>query len=89
MKRYTSRPTVEVSAPIPLADALEGCTKVLYTFALASPPLELLEQLPNGGRLLAPIGTTEQTLTLFTKVNQHVERRNCGKVRYVLDRRTT
>jgi protein-L-isoaspartate(D-aspartate) O-methyltransferase len=57
---------------------------ILVTAGSPTVPTPLAEQLAEGGRLLIPIGDREeQTLTLFTKRGEALERRDIGAARFV------
>jgi len=57
---------------------------ILVTAGSPAVPSPLAEQLAEGGRLLIPIGEREeQTLTLFTKRGEELERRDIGTARFV------
>jgi protein-L-isoaspartate(D-aspartate) O-methyltransferase len=64
-----------------------GALKVSCAFALERLPEAWLASLADGGRLVAPIGSSDhQTLTLFERQGEHVRARRLGPVRYVTDR---
>ncbi len=87
-KRWlASLPQVQVEqAQRDFANLADGFTKVLFTFALTEPPRDLLDRLPVGAVVVAPLGHGEQVLTRWQRdptgwrVSQH------GPVRYVSDR---
>jgi len=57
---------------------------ILVTAGSPAVPSPLAEQLAEGGRLLIPIGEREeQTLALFTKRGEELERRDIGTARFV------
>jgi protein-L-isoaspartate(D-aspartate) O-methyltransferase len=57
---------------------------ILVSAAAPSLPSPLVEQLAIGGRLLIPIGgRDEQTLAIFTRRADALERRDIGPVRFV------
>ncbi|HEV7702876.1 MAG TPA: protein-L-isoaspartate(D-aspartate) O-methyltransferase [Gemmatimonadaceae bacterium] len=57
---------------------------ILVTAGSPTVPTPLAEQLSEGGRLLIPIGDREvQTLTLFTRRGDELERRDIGAARFV------
>jgi protein-L-isoaspartate(D-aspartate) O-methyltransferase len=57
---------------------------ILVTAGSPAVPAPLAEQLQNGGRLLIPIGEREeQILTLYTKRDGELERRDIGAARFV------
>ena len=57
---------------------------ILVTAGSPTVPTPLAEQLAEGGRLLIPIGDREeQTLTLFTKRGEALDRRDIGAARFV------
>jgi len=75
-----------------IADAHEvarwrGASKIYVAFALEQLPEAWLDALPDGGRLVVPLGADEhQQMTLFVKEGEAVRRRALGPVRYVRDR---
>ncbi len=57
---------------------------IIITAGAPYKPLHLINQLKEGGRLLAPIGNTEeQTLTLFVKEGKEVKEIQIQKLRFV------
>lgn len=56
---------------------------IIVTAAASSTPLALLEQLAEGGVMIAPIGENEQTLMLFRKTDQGVISERLASVRFV------
>jgi protein-L-isoaspartate(D-aspartate) O-methyltransferase len=57
---------------------------ILVSAAAPDIPQPLLEQLAEGGRLVAPVGDrAQQTLVMFTKRDGRCERRDIGPVRFV------
>jgi protein-L-isoaspartate(D-aspartate) O-methyltransferase len=62
--------------------------KVVVTFAVASLPASWLAALPEGGRLVAPVGAREgdQRLSLFRREEGRVVETDHGAVRYVKNR---
>lgn len=72
-----------VSAP-----AWEGAKKVSVTFAVASLPSVWLDALPEGGKLVAPVGPqgADQRLILVTKRAGATVQADHGAVRYVSNR---
>ena len=57
---------------------------ILVSAAAPQVPQPLLDQLADGGRLLAPLGSrAEQMLVMLTKRNGRVEQRDIGPVRFV------
>ena len=77
----TARLSEEVTRPFP------GARKVYVAFAVADLPLNWLAALADGGRLVAPVGDTdEQWLTLVEKDGEAIHERRLGPVRYVGDR---
>jgi protein-L-isoaspartate(D-aspartate) O-methyltransferase len=65
-----------------------GAKKVSVTFAVESLPSIWLEALPEGGRLVAPVGPkgADQRLILVTKRDGHTTQADHGAVRYVSNR---
>jgi protein-L-isoaspartate(D-aspartate) O-methyltransferase len=53
------------------------------TCAAPELPERVLDQLRIGGRIVAPVGTTRQTLLEATKTESGLERRSHGGVRFV------
>ncbi|PSQ44050.1 protein-L-isoaspartate O-methyltransferase [Halobacteriales archaeon QS_9_68_42] len=53
------------------------------TCATASLPDAVVEQLQAGGRIVAPVGTTRQTLVKATRTTDGLERESHGAVRFV------
>jgi protein-L-isoaspartate(D-aspartate) O-methyltransferase len=76
--------------PALLRDAREGGPrKVAVTYALFETPEALLAALPEGGRLVAPVGAEdEQQLVLWERKEQALLRSEHGAVRYVAERGT-
>jgi protein-L-isoaspartate(D-aspartate) O-methyltransferase len=64
----------------------QGASKVYVAFAVATLPPAWLDALATGGMLVAPIGSTQQTLTLFEKTAEGVVKRALDRVAYVPDR---
>jgi protein-L-isoaspartate(D-aspartate) O-methyltransferase len=62
--------------------------KVSVTFAVESVPEAWLRLLPQGGKLVAPVGAREgdQRLLLFSRRDDVIERSDHGAVRYVRNR---
>ncbi|WP_135820632.1 protein-L-isoaspartate(D-aspartate) O-methyltransferase [Halostella litorea] len=54
-----------------------------FTCAVPSVPDAVVEQVRDGGRVLAPVGTRRQTLQLLRKTADGVEREDHGGVRFV------
>ena len=69
------------------AELLGSATKVLFTFALAKLPRELLDALPVGALLVAPIGGKDQELLRIERLHDGLHQTRHGAVRYVADRR--
>lgn len=62
-------------------------TKVVVTFAIAELPRAWLDALPDGGRLVAPVGAREdQRLVLVRREGERVVETEHGAVRYVKNR---
>jgi protein-L-isoaspartate(D-aspartate) O-methyltransferase len=72
------------------AGAWIGMKKVVVTFAVDDLPAPWLDALPEGGMLVAPVGTRErdQRLVLATKRRGKVAQTDHGAVRYVKNRST-
>ena len=72
----------EASAP------LRGrARKIIATFAVESIPPAWTEALPEGGRLVTPVGVPDdQRLVLVRREQGHVLRTDHGAVRYVTNR---
>jgi protein-L-isoaspartate(D-aspartate) O-methyltransferase len=85
-------PNVEVHCRDALAstDLWGGATKVVVTFAVESLPPAWLDRLPEGGLLVAPVGSPEkeQRLVLATKRLGRIIETEHGAVRYVKNRST-
>jgi protein-L-isoaspartate O-methyltransferase len=62
--------------------------KVVVTFAVDAVPRPWLEALRDGGRLVAPVGKTEQRLTLVERRRGVLVETDHGAVRYVKNRST-
>jgi protein-L-isoaspartate(D-aspartate) O-methyltransferase len=79
------RPGVDVVTGPARAEA--GFDKIVFCYALGAPPEEFLDQLPVGGRLVAPLVTEDgtQRLMLFARGPEGVERSDEGEVLYVPD----
>jgi protein-L-isoaspartate(D-aspartate) O-methyltransferase len=56
---------------------------ILVTAAPADPPQALLDQLGEGARLVIPLGTTSQTLYVFTREADGIHRESGIGVRFV------
>jgi protein-L-isoaspartate(D-aspartate) O-methyltransferase len=82
------RPNVEVrrgdATAVGFAPA--GAPKVVATFAVGALPPAWLEALPEGGKLVAPVGGREQKLVLATKRHGSVAQTTHAAVRYVKNR---
>jgi len=85
-----SRPNVRVVERDAMMSMPEwdGAKKVSVTFAVESLPPIWLEALPDGGRLVAPVGPkgADQRLILVTKRAGHTLQADHGAVRYVSNR---
>ncbi|PSQ44904.1 protein-L-isoaspartate O-methyltransferase [Halobacteriales archaeon SW_5_68_122] len=72
-----------------VGDGREGWPKhapydaAYLTCATASLPDAVVEQLQAGGRIVAPVGTTRQTMVKATKTTDGLERESHGAVRFV------
>jgi protein-L-isoaspartate(D-aspartate) O-methyltransferase len=68
----------------------QGAQRVVVTFAVDALPAEWVAALPEGGRLVAPVGprTRDQRLVLVRKENGHLLETEHGAVRYVKNRST-
>lgn len=56
---------------------------IMVTCAPKEAPEALFEQLAPGGRLIVPVGDSEQTLVLYTKTGAGLEKRDITRVRFV------
>ena len=56
---------------------------IVVTAAPAEVPPPLLDQLSMGGRLVIPVGTSSQTLFVFTRGPEGIDRRQVAPVRFV------
>ncbi|HEY6458714.1 MAG TPA: hypothetical protein VIY73_01145, partial [Polyangiaceae bacterium] len=84
------RPNVEVllrDAMVSMA-AWNGAEKIVATFAVDALPQSWLDALPEGGRLVAPVGAREgdQRLVLARREGGRVVETDHGAVRYVQNR---
>jgi len=82
------RPNVEVRHADATAagSAPAGAPKVVATFAVGALPPAWLDALPEGGKLVAPVGGREQKLVLATKHHGTVTQTTHAAVRYVKNR---
>ena len=90
------RPTAGANLnPWPLhADAMTSARewadigKIVVTFAVAELPASWIEAIPEGGRLVAPVGPREsdQKLVLVRRDKGKIVRTEHGAVRYVQNR---
>jgi protein-L-isoaspartate(D-aspartate) O-methyltransferase len=66
----------------------DGAKKIVVTFAVAELPASWVESIPEGGRLVAPVGPRErdQKLVLVRRERGKVVRTEHGAVRYVQNR---
>jgi protein-L-isoaspartate O-methyltransferase len=61
---------------------------VAITYAIETPPAEMLAVLPEGGRLVAPVGSEEgQNLVRWSREGGALQQSVHGAVRYVAERR--
>lgn len=85
-------PTVTVveADAVSSAHHWEGAKKVVATFALDALPNTWLDALPEGGRLVAPVGSrdADQRLVLAVRRHDRVIETDHGAVRYVKNRST-
>ena len=71
------------------ADGSEGLAAfapfdgIIVTAAASHVPQELLAQLANGGRMVIPIGTSEQTLTLIERAGKEFKQTKLEPVKFV------
>ncbi len=63
-----------------------GARKVVVTFAVAEWPAAWLEALPEGGRIVAPVGEGDQRLLLAARRGGRIVESDHGAVRYVKNR---
>jgi protein-L-isoaspartate(D-aspartate) O-methyltransferase len=63
-----------------------GMPKVVVTFAVAAWPDAWLDALPEGGRIVAPVGEGDQRLLLATRRAGRIVESDHGAVRYVKNR---
>jgi protein-L-isoaspartate(D-aspartate) O-methyltransferase len=70
------------------APSWEGVRKVVVTYAVKDIPAAWAEALPEGGRLVAPVGQRDhdQLLVMLRRIEGRVLRTEHGAVRYVADR---
>ncbi|APR82318.1 Protein-L-isoaspartate O-methyltransferase [Minicystis rosea] len=63
--------------------------RIAFTYALSDKPESMLALLPEGGRLVAPVGPSEnrQKLVLWTREHGSLREETHGSVRYVTERR--
>ena len=78
-----SQADAEITAP-----AWEGASKIVVTFAIEELPQAWLDAIPEGGRLVAPVGRPDQDqrLVLVTRLAGELVRTEHGAVRYVANR---
>jgi protein-L-isoaspartate(D-aspartate) O-methyltransferase len=62
--------------------------KIVATFAIEALPAAWLEAIPEGGRLVAPVGRADQRLTLVERRRGVLVETDHGAVRYVKNRST-
>jgi protein-L-isoaspartate(D-aspartate) O-methyltransferase len=63
-----------------------GAARVVVTFALDSWPSSWLDALPDGGRMVAPLGNDDQRLVLAERRGGRILETDHGAVRYVRNR---
>ncbi len=92
-RKLANLPNVQVlQAEADFAQLAQGCNKVLFTFAIAESPHDLLAALPVGAVVVAPLGQTDQTdqtdqvLTRWQRDENGWHASEHGPVRYVADR---
>jgi protein-L-isoaspartate(D-aspartate) O-methyltransferase len=87
-RTLADRPNVEVveGDAAPIGATAHGFPKIVVTFAIAELPAAWLDALPDGGRLVAPVGGRDQKLVLATKRHGAVAQTSHGTVRYVKNR---
>jgi len=70
------------------APSWEGVGKVVVTYAVKDIPAAWADALPEGGRLVAPVGMRDrdQLLVMLRRLDGRVLRTEHGAVRYVADR---
>jgi protein-L-isoaspartate(D-aspartate) O-methyltransferase len=80
--------TVVEGDAVKSAPRWEGAKKVVATFAVEAIPAEWLARLPEGGKLVAPVGgpDSDQRLVLAVKRGGVVTQSDHGAVRYVKNR---
>ncbi|MGH7885791.1 MAG: protein-L-isoaspartate O-methyltransferase family protein, partial [Thermodesulfobacteriota bacterium] len=57
--------------------------RIIITAAPPEIPINLVEQLKSGGKLILPVGEDEQQLQLIIKNEDNIEIKNIGKVKFV------
>ena len=65
-----------------------GARKVVVTFAVDAWPDAWLEALPDGGRIVAPVGKDDQRLVMAERRGGRIAESDHGAVRYVKNRST-
>ena len=65
-----------------------GASKVVVTFAVDAWPDAWLEALPDGGRIVAPVGKGDQRLLMAERRGGRIAESDHGAVRYVKNRST-
>jgi len=68
------------------SDQWRGASRVVVTFAIDSWPSSWLDGLPEGGRLVAPLGYGDQRLVLAERRGGRIHETDHGAVRYVRNR---
>jgi protein-L-isoaspartate(D-aspartate) O-methyltransferase len=89
-KDLEDEPNVQVVHGDAITSAREwgGAKKIVATFAVAELPASWIEAIPEGGRLVAPVGSRDrdQKLVLVRRERGKVVRTEHGAVRYVQNR---
>lgn len=56
---------------------------IIVTAAATEVPRELVEQLADGGVMIIPVGSEQQTLTVLRRFGEQIEQQRIGDVRFV------